>query len=177
MYTLKKDFEFLKGILTEFCEQKSFIERLKTIQKTNITGWEIWLQVEFALFLQENPNVAEWEREVRHSLDMRKSDYWNNASIDFYIRQKQAHSLIPLEIKQSREASKCIKSMAEDINKFRKVKNSTRITNRELWCMGIHQKVEESTIQNYLARYDCAFYEGCTMSIPIGDTDFMLTLI
>ncbi|ATD64711.1 hypothetical protein ACFPVS_04740 [Neisseria weixii] len=125
MYTLKKDFEFLKEVLTEFCERQEFIDRLNTIEKTEITGWEIWLQVEFALFLQEHKRVAEWKREIRHSLDMRKSDYWNNASIDFYIRQKQARSFIPLEIKQNRNASSCIKSMSDDIKKFRNIKNST----------------------------------------------------
>lgn len=177
MYTLKKDFDFLKEILTEFCNQPSFIERLQTIAQTEITGWEIWLQVELAIFLQEHEQVSDWKREIRHSLDMRKSDYWNNASIDFYIRQKRAQSDIPLEIKQNISARACIKSMADDIKKFRNIKDSSRITGRELWCMGIHKKVEENTLKGYLSEYDCACYENCVYFYPIPDTDFMLTLI
>jgi hypothetical protein len=177
MRTIYKDFDFLRNLLTEFFAQRSLRSRFRIMEETNISGWEIWLQVELALFLQKHDDVSQWQREKRHSLDMRKSDYWNNASIDFSVRQKHAHSFIPLEIKQHKIASQCIKYMAEDIKKFRNIKDSEHITGRSLWCMGIHNQVDEKTIEKYLERYNCAYNDKCIWLYKIPSTNYMITLI
>ena len=71
MYTIHKDFNFLKNLLTEFLSQPDLIERFQIMKQTKISGWETWFQIELAIFLQQHKNVAEWERESRHSLDKR----------------------------------------------------------------------------------------------------------
>lgn len=136
MYKIHKDFNFLKNLLTEFLSQPDLIERFQIMKQTKISGWETWFQIELAIFLQQHENVAEWERESRHSLDKRKKDYRNNVSIDFYIRQKYAQESIPLEIKQNEVARTCIKNMIDDIEKFRNIRRSSLRTGREPWCFG-----------------------------------------
>ena len=122
MYKIHKDFNFLKNLLTEFLSQPDLIERFQIMKQTKISGWETWFQIELAIFLQQHENVAEWERESRHSLDKRKKDYRNNISIDFYIRQKYAQESIPLEIKQNEVARTCIRNMINDIAKFIRIR-------------------------------------------------------
>lgn len=176
MSTINKDFEFLSEILKEFVDQKAFIKKLQLMHETDISGWEIWLQVELALFFQGHEKIAEWNREQRHSLDMRKSSYWSNASIDFYLRKKYAHDAIPLEIKQHKTASQCIKSMGADARKFSTIKSSSSTTSRPLWCMGIHAQVEEQTVRDYISKYDCPVEEKCILVYPIKNTAYMMTL-
>lgn len=65
------DFEFLSNLFDKFFSQKYIRNRLNLIEKRNITGWEIWLQVELALFLDEHENVMEWMREISCSTDRR----------------------------------------------------------------------------------------------------------
>jgi hypothetical protein len=176
MDTTHKDFIFLKNLLTEFVSQPHLIRRFQIMKETKISGWEIWFQIELAIFLQQHEDVADWERESRHSIDKRKVDWRNNISIDFYIRQRCAHGLIPLEIKQNEVAKQCIKNMIEDINKFRKIKPSSHKTNREPWCLGIHNKVNEKTIRDYLTDYDLIYNENYFWIHEIPNTEYMITL-
>ena len=37
--------------------------KLNKFSESKISGWEIWLQVEFAIFLFSHPDVSEIERE------------------------------------------------------------------------------------------------------------------
>ena len=50
MYKINKDFDFLKEIFLKFFQQKHVINRLNDIERLNISGWEIWLQVECLFF-------------------------------------------------------------------------------------------------------------------------------
>jgi len=176
MYTIHKDFNFLKNLLTEFLSQPDLIERFQIMKQTKISGWETWFQIELAIFLQQHENVAEWERESRHSLDKRKKDYRNNISIDFYIRQKYAQESIPLEIKQNEVARTCIRNMINDIAKFRSIRRSSLRTGREPWCLGIHNKVTEKTIRDYLIDYELNYLENCLWIHEIPNTEYMVTL-
>ena len=69
MDTTHKDFIFLKNLLTEFVSQPHLIRRFQIMKETKISGWEIWFQIELAIFLQQHEDVADWERESRHSID------------------------------------------------------------------------------------------------------------
>jgi hypothetical protein len=42
------------------------------IDKQFITGWEIWFQIEFAIFLSKHSDVGSWEREQPYKVDGRK---------------------------------------------------------------------------------------------------------
>ena len=173
MDKVSNDFEFLETVLCEFVSQKHITNRLNAIYSCDITGWENWLQVELGLFFNEHPEIKEWNREQRHDLDKRKHSIHNTAAIDFYIRQKYKQSAIPLEIKQHFEASVCINSMANDIEKFEKIKQSDSITDRALWCMGIHRHVEEDYARRLVANKG---FDKYVLVYPIKKTEYMMTL-
>lgn len=144
--------------------------------ETDISGWEIWLQVELALFFQGHEKIADWNRERRYSVDKRTSNSRNNVSIDFHLRKKHTHDAIPLEIKQHKKPSLCIQSMGADARKFSTIKSSSSTTSRPLWCMGIHAQVEEQTVRDYISKYDCPVEEKCILVYPIKNTAYMMTL-
>ena len=148
MKMLKEDLEFLTTLAQEFFKQEDIVYKLNQFLDNQIKGWEIWLQVEFALFLFKHPNVSEIEREKRYELDKRMSKDKDICSIDFLIRQKYKQSSIPLEIKQHENASNCIRYMLKDIEKYEKVRDSSTTTGRSLWCLGLHPTVED----DYLAK-------------------------
>lgn len=147
---LKEDLEFLTNLAQEFFKQENIVYKLNQFLDNQIKGWEIWLQVEFALFLFEHPNVSEIEREKRYELDKRLSKDKDICSIDFLIRQKYKQSSIPLEIKQHENASHCIRYMLKDIEKYEKVRGSSVTTGRSLWCLGLHPTVEDSYLEKLI---------------------------
>lgn len=150
MKILKDDLNFLKELANDFFQQTEIVNKLNQFIENRIKGWEIWLQVEFALFLFNHPNVSEIEREKRYELDKRMSKDKNICSIDFLIRQKFKQSAIPLEIKQHENASNCICYMLKDIEKYEKVKGSGTTTGRSLWCLGVHPTVEEDYLKRLI---------------------------
>ena len=148
MKILRDDLEFLTNLAQEFFKQKDIVDKFNQFLDNQVKGWEIWLQVEFALFLFNHPDVSEVEREKRYELDKRMSKDKDICSIDFLIRQKYKQSSIPLEIKQHENASHCIRYMLKDIEKYEKIRGSSVTTGRSLWCLGVHPTVEE----DYLPR-------------------------
>ena len=173
MTKLEKDFEFLKRIFKKFFDRNEIKSKLNQFDELSITGWEIWLQVELMIYLNSLPDeVSEFSREIRYDLDKRKNKLRDCCAIDLLIRQKKAHSPIPIEIKQHRSASKCIRRMLSDIEKYDQIRESNRPTDRFLWCLGIHSKVEDETIRKYLRDFDSKF----VFTYPIPKTEFMITL-
>jgi hypothetical protein len=45
------DSAYILDILEQFFKDKEIKKKFQIIQNSNITGWEIWLQIEFAYFL------------------------------------------------------------------------------------------------------------------------------
>ena len=62
--------------------------------------------------------------------------------------------------------------MLSDIEKYDQIRESNRPTDRFLWCLGIHSKVEDETIRKYLRDFDSKF----VFTYPIPKTEFMITL-
>lgn len=172
MYKLNKDFEFLKSIFHDFFRQRHIVKRLNEIDEHDIYGWEIWLQVEMLLhFRKMSDQVAEVYREEPCLLDRRKS-YKSKCAIDFIIRQKYARSFIPVEIKQSWYAPRCIRQMLRDIDKYQCIKARSLPTEREIWCLGIHQaplkrEYIDKQLEDFSLKLVCE---------PIKGTDYMYTL-
>ena len=71
MNQFKEDFNFISQLAQDFFDQDEIIRKLLLFKnkKLAIKGWEIWFQVEFALFLQNHPLVAEVEREKKFKMD------------------------------------------------------------------------------------------------------------
>lgn len=171
MYKLNKDFEFLSSIIGSFFKQRHIIKRLNEIDEHEIYGWEIWLQVEMLLYFRKLDQISEVYREEPCAMDRRKT-YKTKCAIDLVIRQKRARSFIPLEIKQSWYAPRCINQMLRDIEKYECIKSRDLPTERAIWCMGIHKKpINQKHIDNKLSEY----YPKLVCE-PIKGTDYMYTL-
>lgn len=48
---LNRDFDHLSTLLHLFFEREDICQKLNIIDQNNITGWEVWFQVEFANML------------------------------------------------------------------------------------------------------------------------------
>jgi len=149
MKILNDDFQFLKELVSDFFKQDHITIKLCEFDTYGISGWEIWLQVEFATFLYklktERKIISHIEREVRYKFDKRKSPDKDTCCVDFMIQQKHKQSSIPLEIKQNKNISDCIRYMLKDVDKYEKIRNSSLISGRYLWCLGVYPTPEDES--------------------------------
>lgn len=176
-----KDFEFVKELVDEFFNQTNIIVRLKLISQKEITGWEIWLQVEFAIFLDEHSNIARWDREYTYSVDGRKNKNRSLIAVDFTFRKKNSstYRYIALEMKQNKSASSCIRAMMNDIHKLLSIKRSVDDI-RSIWNLGVHLYEEPDVIYEKVRKHERYFklrlIDNCIASDRIKDTHFSYTL-
>jgi len=178
MKILRNDLEFLTNLAQDFFKQTDIVDKLNQFLGNQVKGWEIWLQVEFALFLFSHPQVSEVEREKRYELDKRMSKDKDICSIDFLIRQKHKQSSIPLEIKQHENASHCIRYMLKDIEKYEKVRGSSATTGRSLWCLGVHPTVDDDYLERLINENKFRTLDpNFVVTKKITGTNFSFTLI
>lgn len=175
------DFEFLSNLFDKFFSQKYIRNRLNLIEKRNITGWEIWLQVELAFFLDEHENVMEWMREISCSTDRRVEKLKAKGIIDFWVREKNksTETMIAIELKQSQSAKSCITAMIKDLNKFYSLKPSEYDYIRTFWCIGVHLQVQEKTCLDYINanKEGYEFDPNHLLSKNIKGTNFSFTIL
>jgi len=178
---LKRDFEFVSLLLEQFFKQSHIQKRLKLIQFREITGWEIWIQVEFSVFLEGHVEVAEWDREFKYSVDRRSARHRKHIAIDFVIRRKRSalEQYIALEIKQNLNVSSCIRGMMEDTCKVSLVKGS-EYDLRSMWTLGIHPLTDKDelmdVINDYAEQYDVGLLKSCITTTSIKKTKFAYTV-
>lgn len=165
----KKDREFILEVSEEFFAKEDIVKKLNDFNEFQVKGWEVWLQVEYYLFLTNHSKVKKVDREIRCPLDGRKSKIKRSAVLDFMIHEKNKTSAIPLEIKQDISPTTCLRHMTNDVKKFENIKYTGIDTGRSLWCLGVHlgQLKEEQTNK--------CMYE--ITSNPILGTDYFYTLI
>lgn len=142
------DFQFIKSLVTKFVGRKSFESALCVIGANQITGWEVWFQVEFARFLAEHEDQPEWKREVRFEFDYRREKHGWYLKPDFLIRKKGAavDRFIALEIKQHTQLGNCLSNMISDLAKVRKIRRSA-VDLRSYWALGIFQAADDDGIR------------------------------
>lgn len=173
------DFAFVSELVDDFFRRVTIKRALKIIESHTISGWEKWLQVEFAAFIQGRPDVAEWCREFRYGLDRRVSKSRSTCSVDFSIRQKNKQSWIAVEMKQIKSPASCIKYMVKDVGKISKIKTSEDDI-RSVWCIGVHLVEEPDEAQRLSLYY--ADQDGISLnkkhfvSKQIGRTGYSFTL-
>ena len=85
---MTKDQEYILDIAAKFFKEKEIKKKFQIIQSSNITGWEIWLQIEFAYFLNGFDGQPEWYREFSYEYDRRKEKIKLKLKPDFLIRKK-----------------------------------------------------------------------------------------
>lgn len=177
----RDDFHFVSELLTAFFRQPSLKSALRVIQAREITGWEVWIQVELARFLSEHETGPEWYREESLQFDYRieKTRYFFKP--DFIIRKKGAATgrYIALEIKQHRQAGNCVSNMVSDLVKVSKMRRS-EIDLRSFWALGIfqteHNSDVETIIQSKLEAAGLEFHKTVVAFAPIGRTPFSYAL-
>jgi hypothetical protein len=138
----KRDFDFTVQLFNNFFSQDRIQKGLNVIKHADITGWEIWWQVEFATYLStKDEMLSEWYREWEYPLDERKNKKSTKMFIDFLIRQKRAkkNSYIALELKQHIYAKSCIRKMLKDVEKVFSMKESASDI-RSFWNVGIYRE-------------------------------------
>ena len=173
------DFEFSKSLLENFFSQRKIQKSLDIIFENDITGWEIWLQIEFATFLTiEYGDEIEWYREYEILTDGRKEKLRKKVSADFIFRRKnfKKNSYIVLEFKQNPSPRSCFSCMLKDVDKIEKVKVSD-IDMRNFWVVGIHCKdrMTKAEIKKYI-RENCDFVGDDIYTKFISNTNYAFTI-
>lgn len=171
----------MEGLFKDFFKQSHIKKTLVAIKTAEITGWEKWLQVELATHFFSTPSVKEWEQEVRHHLDKRKTDGRSTVSIDFHIHQKGKHSALALEVKQGRKMAGCVQGMLRDLKKVSKIKDSQLVT-RSAWFLGVHPAASRTDVLaevDYYAKTKHGFEldHACVSVHPIGKTGYSFTVL
>lgn len=177
---MKRDFEFLTDLVTDFFSRKSVRDTLSAISDFEISGWEKWVQIEFAKYCMAHDEIADWGRELRYELDRRMSNGKSSCSIDFLIRQKRKQSPMGIEIKQHLSPNGCIKAMLRDVAKVHRIKYSQDDL-RGIWCIGIHSAESPAEVGRLIAyhsdRMDININPDLVFSKEIGRTGFSMTLL
>lgn len=189
-YKAKSDLDFLFNLILDFLDperQEQIISRLSLISKeeNEITGWETWLQVEFYLYLMRRKDkVKDVVRESSYQLDKRSS-YVNRTGktscrVDLEICRKNVKSSekwIPLEIKQNKSASMCIKNMLSDWDKYDaiKVSEKKRGNFRYPFFFGIFKTIEDDKLSCLIKEYD--YMPDTVKTHKILNTDYSFILI
>lgn len=131
-----RDFEYIRTLLHDFFAIKSIRDKLNLIDEYGITGWETWMQVEFAAFLCAQN--GDWEREGRYLLDRRMSLDKFYFKPDFILRKKGwgVDTYVALEFKQNSQPAACIRNMVLDLEKVAKARRS-EVNLRSVWAIGV----------------------------------------
>jgi len=176
---MKNDFAFLSDITQGFFRKKAIKDTLSTISEFDISGWEKWIQIEFAKYCKSHEEITEWGRELRYELDRRSSKNKASCAIDFLVKQKHKQSPLAIEFKQQRSVRGCINSMIRDKAKLQKIKFSQDDL-RGVWCLGVHAVESVEAVENLVGF--CARSQkidikpNLIFSRQIGRTPFSVTL-
>ncbi|MCK9622301.1 MAG: hypothetical protein M0R47_17400 [Methylobacter sp.] len=177
---MKRDFQFLTDLTSDFFARKSVRDTLCIISDFEISGWEKWIQIEFAKFCKDHEEISEWGRELRYELDRRMSNGKSSCSVDFLIRQKRKQSPLGIEIKQQSSPNGCVKAMLRDVAKVRRIKYS-QDNLRGIWCIGIHSATSPAEVNRLIAYHadsmNIDIDPDLVFSKEIGRTGFSVTVL
>lgn len=180
MTALRKDLEFLTALSEEFFGQRSLRRTLSVIEGQEISGWEKWLQVEFAAFIHDHENVKAWSRETPYTTDQRIEKARQRCAVDFIVHQKFKQSHLALELKQVNSVKRCAKAMIEDIKKMRAIRKS-EFDIRSVWCLGVHTAASADDVRRELTYYSDElkfdFDSSLFVTRLIGRTGFGFSII
>ena len=150
---MTKDQEYILDIAAKFFKEKEIKKKFQIIQSSNITGWEIWLQIEFAYFLNGFDDQPEWYREFSYEYDRRKEKIKLKLKPDFLIRKKgwKLNEYMALEFKQDVKPVSCLKKMLLDLDKYSKVRKSNDDI-RSVWTLGIFYAEDIGSIEDKFSK-------------------------
>lgn len=141
-----QDFKFIASLADGFFRRPHVKRTLVSIDQSSMTGWEKWLQIEFATYLGSHESVKAWWRESKYELDQRVLASRNTCAVDFLIHEKWKQSHMALELKQIGSANGCVKSMLRDKKKIAAIKYA-KFDIRSVWCLGVHRAADSSEVR------------------------------
>lgn len=180
MSTVINDLNFVNSLAEGFFAQRSLRKTLSVIRDEEMTGWEKWLQVEFATFIREHDGVKAWSRETPYAIDKRIEKARERCAVDFIVHQKYKQSHLALELKQIDSVARCAQAMIKDIQKMRSIRRS-EFDIRSVWCLGVHADEQAPTVlrefKYYAEKLDFDFDEKLFATQRIGKTGFSYSII
>ncbi|MEJ5034777.1 hypothetical protein WH243_16295 [Acinetobacter sp. MYb177] len=178
---MSKDHEYILDVVAKFFKEKEIKKKFQIIQDSNITGWEIWLQIEFAYFLNGFDDQPEWYREFSYEYDRRKEKIKLKLKPDFLIRKKgwKLDEYMALEFKQDVKPVSCLKKMLLDLDKYTKVRKSNNNL-RSIWTLGIFYAEDIDAVQDKFSKVlvDHGYYKLENLVIEqINKTNYWFVLL
>ena len=175
----KQDFQFIYEISKSFFKKAHVKKTLAAIDADYVTGWEKWLQIEFATFLREHPDIRAWWRESKFEIDKRVLAFRSRCAVDFLVHQKSKQSHFALELKQRNSPSGCVKGMLQDRRKIAAIKYRDYDI-RSVWCLGVHrvQTPEEvlRLLRYYSDKMKISIKPENAITEAIGQTGYSFTI-
>lgn len=179
---MSRDFEYIKELLNGFFDNEEIKERFGLIEKNGVTGWEIWLQIEFAHFLTKHESKPDWRREESYQYDKRKEKIKLKLRPDFLIRKKgwRKDEYMALEFKQNSQPRACLKNMLTDLEKYRKILQSHSDL-RSIWTVGVFktENIEDTqdNFSTFFIEQDSDYSVRDLTLSKIGDTSYWFVII
>lgn len=179
---INRDFDHLSTLLHQFFTRDDIRQKLNIIDRNNISGWEIWMQIELANLLVSTGH--EWWREQPLGCDLRQNPTRSTLRTDFLLRKKgwTLDSYIALEIKQNNDPTSCVRNMILDLEKTAKIKRS-EIDLRSFWTLGVTRTIEPERLNQLIDRYLTEKYyqtksrDKHVLLVPIEQTPFCYIVI
>lgn len=156
---LDRDFDHLSTLFHLFFERDDIRQKLNIIDQHHISGWEVWMQIEFANYLVSTGH--EWWREQTLGSDLRKNPERITMRTDFLLRKKgwTLDSYVALEMKQNLDPTSCVKNMIADLVKTAKIKRS-ELDLRSFWTLGITPTIDRERLDYLIDKYlDDKYYQ------------------
>lgn len=150
--TLKHDFKFIITLSSDFFQRAHIKRSLKAIDASKMTGWEKWLQIELATYLDTRADIKTWWRESSYEIDGRVAESRKKCAVDFLVHQKRKQSHMALELKQVNSPTACVQGMLRDKKKIDSIK-TTKYDIRSVWCVGVHRCAEMDEVKRLVAYY------------------------
>lgn len=174
---IDRDFQHLNKLLSGFFSQKEMQKKLHIIHDHEISGWEIWLQVEFANMLT-NIDHEYWREQILE-FDYRQCKEKFYFRPDFLLRKKgwSLERYMAIEFKQHPNPKTCIKNMAADLKKVGQMRKS-ELNLRSVWSVGITKTIENNNFHSLAEKYlDEKYYQTKNFNkhvqlYPIGKTPY-----
>jgi hypothetical protein len=172
-----ENLRFVSSVVNDFFREPALRKKLIMIRDKELSGWEKWLQIELAIYLDNHKSVMQSGREEKFEIDHRKSDR-SHAYVDFVFRKKNASKdfLVAVELKQYNSFKTCLSKMLDDAGKLYKIKQQQSL--RECFLLGIHDKEDpQKVIDVVWDKYEPRLpSKKRIVSAPIGQTGYSFTL-
>lgn len=174
---IDRDFQHLNGLLGNFFAQDHIQQKLHIIHDNEITGWEIWLQIEFANMLINTEHLYWREQPLEYDYRQNREKFYFRP--DFLLRKKgwAQDRYMAVEFKQNPNPTTCIKNMASDLKKIGQIRKS-ELDLRSVWAVGITKVVEDEQLHKLANNYiDKKYYQTKNVNkhvqyYQIGETPY-----